>query len=82
MEQFAILRYNFFIFREICHKHEGIESKIGKALGNKNKEMYSIVIYVLGVILSFVFPILGIVCYALVAIIWLIPDPRIEKQLK
>lgn len=72
----------FLVLEKYAIKHEGIESKIGKALGNKNKEMYSIVIYVLGVILSFVFPILGIVCYALVAIIWLIPDPRIEKQLK
>lgn len=60
---------------------EGKDSKIGSALRNNTKEYLSIFLYVLGLATSFFIPMLSFGCYALVAIIWLIPDTRIEKSL-
>lgn len=67
---------------QIAVNHEGKNSRIGKALRNKTKEYSSIAIYLIGVFASFYLPIVSIIGYAIVALIWLVPDTRIEKQLK
>ncbi|MBT30247.1 MAG: hypothetical protein CMO01_11355 [Thalassobius sp.] len=72
----------FLILERSAINHEGKNSKIGLALQNKTKEILSIIIYIVGVALSYFFPIISILGYGLVAIMWLIPDSRIEKQLK
>ncbi len=72
----------FLLVEKIAVKHEGENSNIGLAVGRHKKEFASILLYLLGVVLSFIVPKLGLVCYAIVAILWLIPDNRIEKQLK
>lgn len=72
----------FLILEKSAIKHEGKNSKIGKAIQNNTKEIISITVYIIGVFSSYFSPIISIICYALVAIIWLIPDSRIEKQLK
>jgi len=73
---------SFLILEQTVISREGKVSKIGKALKSKLKEFVSITIYVTGTIGSFFIPMLGVLCYAAVAVIWLIPDRRIEKQLK
>lgn len=60
---------------------EGKDSVIGKALSSKIKEIASIVLYTSGIFISCKFPYIGIVAYVIVAILWLIPDKRIEKSL-
>lgn len=72
----------FNILERVAIKHEGKDSVIGKALENSTKEMLSIVLYVLSTFFAFFTPIFSLIGYTLVAIIWLIPDQRIEKQLK
>ncbi|MCB9320556.1 MAG: DUF1211 domain-containing protein [Lewinellaceae bacterium] len=72
----------FLILEKSAIKHEGAESTIGQALKNKSKEIISVVTYLVGLGVSFIYPKVSIICYAAVAIIWLIPDSRIEKQLK
>jgi uncharacterized membrane protein len=59
----------------------GRESVIATALGNKVKEIASLVAYALAIALSFVNPAFSLALYVLVALIWLIPDRRIEKTL-
>jgi len=72
----------FVVLEKIAVKHEGKDSNIGKALKSSNKENITFVIYITGVLLAFFLPKIGAVCYAIVAIIWLIPDQRIERQLQ
>lgn len=72
----------FLILEKSAERHEGKESIIGKALKNKTKEVISVSLYTFGLVLANFYPISGILCYAIVAIIWLIPDTRIENQLK
>lgn len=62
-------------------KHEGKGSKIGMAIQNTKKEYLSIVVYLAGVALAFFIPVLSIIAFFGVAIMWLIPDTRIEKNL-
>ena len=53
---------------------------LAAALGSDFKGKISIVIYVVGIALAFVRPWLGFLLYILVAVTWLIPDRRIERQ--
>ena len=50
-----------------------------KALGSKKKEIASMALYLGGIALAWVHPWLGAAIYAGVALLWLIPDRRIEK---
>jgi uncharacterized membrane protein len=64
----------------IIHK-QGAHSVLAYALGRDLKGKISPVLYVTGIALAFVIPWLSIAIYALVAVIWLVPDRRIEKVL-
>lgn len=61
---------------------DGKSSVIGAALSSRSKEIASVSLYIIGIILSIWQPYLGFTCFCIVAIIWLIPDRRIENQLK
>lgn len=73
---------SFLILEKAVISHEGRVSKIGRALKSKIKEFTSITVYILGTAVSFFIPAAGVFCYAAVAVIWIIPDKRIEKELK
>ncbi|MBS1490068.1 MAG: DUF1211 domain-containing protein [Bacteroidetes bacterium] len=72
----------YTILEKAAIRHEGKESAIGVAIKNNFKEYVSLATYVLSTLLAFFVPALSIAGYALVAVIWLIPDTRIESQLK
>jgi TMEM175 potassium channel family protein len=59
--------------------HEGADSALAKALGRDFKGQVSLAIYVIAIPISFARPWLAIALYAVVALMWLIPDRRIEK---
>ena len=63
-------------------RHEGADSAIAQAIGADLKGKASLGLYALGIGLSFVKPVFGIACYVVVALIWFIPDRRIERQLQ
>lgn len=71
----------FIILEKSSIYHEGESSKLKLALKNYNKEYASLALYFISVVLSFYVPILSISLYGIVALIWLIPDTRIEKTL-
>ncbi len=59
----------------------GKDSVIAKALGKDFKGIASVIMYIIGIGLSFINHWFGFTCYALVAAIWFIPDRRIEKRI-
>lgn len=59
--------------------HEGAHSKLRTAFGGDFKGKISIVIYAAGVGLAFVNPWVSDALYVSVALMWLVPDRRIEK---
>ena len=67
--------------RRLVASH-GRDSTIGKAIGADIKGTVSLVIYAVAVPLSFVSTAVAFALYVAVAIIWLVPDRRIERVLK
>ena len=71
----------YLLQKAIIHK-QGAHSVLARALGSDIKGKISLVIYVAGIGLAFVFPWLSVAAYALVAVMWLVPDRRIENALR
>ncbi len=69
------------VLSRISIQLEGKNSKIGQAMQNQTKEIISTVLYVTGIVLSFFFPVISVGIYFAVALMWLIPDRRIESKL-
>jgi uncharacterized membrane protein len=61
---------------------DGKQSALAAALGKDIKGKISLAAYVCAMAASFVSPVLGVLITAGVALIWLVPDRRIEKALK
>jgi uncharacterized membrane protein len=55
---------------------------LAKALGSDIKGKVSPILYVAGIVLAFVSPLFSIAIYVLVAVMWLVPDRRIENLLR
>ena len=51
------------------------------AIGRDLKGKASPVLYITGILLSFVNPLAGVAVYVLVALLWFVPDRRVERQL-
>jgi TMEM175 potassium channel family protein len=76
---FAAVAY-FILVRALLSLH-GRESTLATALGRDFKGKVSMVIYAIAIPLAFVKSWLACAFYVLVAIMWLVPDRRIEKTL-
>jgi uncharacterized membrane protein len=61
---------------------EGPDSKLAQALGSDRKGKISLALYILGVAAAFLSQGLAQLIYVAVALIWLVPDRRIEKRLQ
>jgi uncharacterized membrane protein len=57
----------------------GRDGELARAIGGDAKGILSLVIYALGIALSFWQPLAGLASYVAVALIWLVPDRRIER---
>ena len=73
--------FAYYILTLTLLKNHSIDSTIHKAIGNKFKERISLIGYIVGLLLSTWEPLISIGIYALIALIWLCPDQRIEKHL-
>jgi uncharacterized membrane protein len=71
----------FLLQKAIIHK-QGPHSVLAHALGSDIKGKISPMLYVAGIGLAFVYSWASIAVYVLVAVIWLVPDRRIEKALR
>lgn len=60
--------------------HHGPNSKLARAVGKDRKAKLSLACYFLAIPLAFVNQWISDALYVLVALIWLIPDRRIESQ--
>ena len=68
----------FLLQQAILHRH-GAQSVLAKALGSDIKGKMSIALYVAGIVAAFASPVVSVAIYVLVAVIWLVPDRRIEN---
>ena len=61
--------------------HHGKQSPLALALGKDRKGLASVVLYALAIPLSLLYAWLGMAIYVGVAVLWFIPDRRIESRL-
>ncbi len=71
----------YFILARILIVHHGKDSILATAIGDDFKGKISMVFYAVGIPVAFVHPWISGGLYVLVAVMWLIPDLRIEKTL-
>jgi uncharacterized membrane protein len=69
----------YFLAHSLADLH-GHGSSLAIAIGNDWKGKVSLLIYLAGIGLCFIHPLLGFGCYVLVAAMWFIPDKRFEKK--
>ena len=72
----------FYLLQKALMRKQEPDSVLANALGSNIKGKISPMLYVAGIVLAFVSPWLSIAIYALVAIMWLVPDRRIENVLR
>lgn len=72
----------YYILAHTLVNHHGKESDIGTAIGSDFKGKISLVLYAIGIGFSLVHSLLACAFYIAVAIMWLVPDKRIENALK
>ena len=72
----------YFILQNQIITAQGKHSVLRKAIGNDWKGKISPLLYAAAIIAALWLPAIALAIYALVALIWLIPDRRIERILK
>ena len=72
----------YYLLQKTIVHQQGKHSVLASALGRDVKGKISPLLYAAAVALAFVDAWLSIAIYALVAVMWLIPDRRIEKVLR
>jgi uncharacterized membrane protein len=71
----------FLILERAIIRHQGAHSKLKAALGKDIKGKLSAALYVVAIPLAFVHQLISDAIYFAVALMWLIPDRRIESSL-
>ena len=61
-------------------KINGEESQISQNIGKDIKGKISILIYALSIVVAYYFPSISYAIYIAVALIWIVPDNRLEKM--
>jgi uncharacterized membrane protein len=76
---FAAIAY--YVLVRVLVAHHGHDSMLAKAMGRDFKGKVSVVFYLVAIPLAFVNSWLACALYVVVAVMWLIPDRRIEHVL-
>jgi uncharacterized membrane protein len=72
---------SYYVLQQTIIRSQGPHSVLAAAVGHDKKGKLSPALYLLAVLASFVHPGISGALYVLVALIWLIPDKRIERVL-
>lgn len=72
---------SYWVLQRVIITAQGPDSLLKKAVGGDWKGNLSPVLYVAGIAASMPAPWLALVIYWIVAVIWLVPDRRIERAL-
>ena len=71
----------YYLLQTLIVRAQGTDSVIAQALGSDAKGKSSPLLYSLAIPLAFVLPWVSVALYVLVALMWLVPDRRLESQL-
>jgi uncharacterized membrane protein len=71
----------YVILQHTIVSHQGPDSTLAQAVGSDAKGRLSLFLYAVAIPMAFVHTAISAALYAFVAMIWLIPDRRIESRL-
>ena len=71
----------YFVLSRLLIAVNGEHSPLARALGEDRKGQYSLAVYLVSIPMAFVFPVASYALFVLVAIMWLVPDRRIERMM-
>ncbi len=71
----------FYILQWVILRLQGKDSLLAKAIGNDIKGKISPILYLVAIFSVLINPLIAQSIYVLVALIWIVPDKRIEKVL-
>jgi uncharacterized membrane protein len=72
----------YTILQNAILARHGADSMLAAAVGSDMKGKLSLLMYALAIPLAFVNPAIAGAIYVLVALVWLVPDRRIEARVK
>jgi len=78
----ACAGFSYNILQRTIIAVNGRDSRLAVALGDDLKGKLSLILYLSAIALAFVRPWIAIVTYVTVAVMWLVPDTRIESLVK
>ena len=61
--------------------HHGKDSTLAVAIGSDVKSYASLALYIVALAVAFWYPLIAYLIYSVVAVIWLLPDRRIERAI-
>ena len=71
----------YFLLQSLIIRHQGANSKLKAAVGRDLKGKASVLLYAVAIGLSLVHEWISMAIYVFVAILWLVPDRRIERKI-
>jgi len=72
--------FAYYVLVNVIIAAQGSRSKLAAAVGRDFKGKISIVIYLVGILFAFVSTAIAETLYVFVAMMWLVPDRRIERR--
>ncbi len=72
----------YFILQTVIIHYHDDNFPLRKIIGKNLKGKISTVLYLVGLILSFINSWMAVLCYIIVAIIWIVPEKKIEQNIK
>jgi uncharacterized membrane protein len=71
----------YYILQSVIISGQGKDSRIAHAIGSDVKGKLSPVLYAVAIAVAFFYPQISAALYVIVALIWLVPDRRIERTM-
>jgi len=68
----------YFILQKCIIASQGAGSILAKAIGNDIKDKFTVMLYITAMLSAIFLPWVAVFIYSFVALIWLVPDKRIE----
>jgi uncharacterized membrane protein len=76
----AMVAVGYILLERTIVGCNGPDSPLARAVGRDWKSLLALVIYAIAIACAFIQPWIAISAYVAIALMWLAPDPRIERQ--
>jgi uncharacterized membrane protein len=72
----------YFILARQLARADGGNSALATAMGSDWKGRVPLIVYAAGIVIAFFVPVLALACYVAIAVLWFVPDRRMERVVR